>query len=60
MEYPDDPMSKVDACPQCRRQVLNKPIKVDEMKRDGLTVSYRCRVCNHYWRTAWGYWPEAG
>ena len=53
-------MSKVDACPQCRRQVLNKPIKVDEMKRDGFTVAYRCRVCNHYWRTAWGYWPEAG
>lgn len=60
MEYPDDPMTKVDACPKCSPRVLNTPVEIVATERAGFTVGYRCRACRNYWHTSWGYWPQMG
>ena len=53
MEYRENPMSRIDACPRCRHRQLTAPYAVTAEGRDGYTVAYRCADCGHVWRTSW-------
>ena len=53
VEYRENPMSRIDACPRCRHRQLTAPHAVTAEDRDGYTVAYRCADCGHVWRTSW-------
>ena len=53
VEYRENPMSRIDACPRCRHRQLTAPYAVTAEGRDGYTVAYRCADCGHVWRTSW-------